>query len=77
MVKLAWRATKFLTRTGFNLARDGAKRGIARVQNRKRDDVKNETIDADYTLREWRVWSVKPEQDAQEKTERVNWGPKK
>lgn len=77
VASLAWRATKFLARKGFNLAKDGTKRGIERVQNRNREDVKNETIDADYNLREWRVWSKQADADTAAKTERVTWGSKK
>lgn len=76
MAKLVWRATKFLARTGFSIASNGTKRGIERVQNWQRDDVKNETIDADYRVSDWRVYS-KSEPEKQAKTDRVTWGPKK
>src|SRR2546423_15600116 len=77
MAKLAWRATKFLARTGFSLASNGTKRGIERVQNWKRDDVKNETIDAEYKVSDWRVYSRTPEPETKSKTEKVSWGTKK
>lgn len=77
IAKLAWRATKFLTRAGFELARRGAESGIERVQQRNKQNVKNETIDADYKLREWRVWSAPSDKTEQAKTNRVNWGSKK
>ena len=76
VAKLAWRATKFLTRAGFNLARTGAKRGLEQIQNRNTQDVKNETIDADYKLRDWRVWSSKPEPRAPDKSGNISWGKK-
>lgn len=77
MANLAWRATKFLARKGFNIAKDGTKRGIERVQNRNKEDIKGETIDADYRLREWRVRGDKVEPEKTVKTEKVSWGPKK
>ena len=76
MAKLAWRATKFLARKGFNLASNGTKRGIERVQNWQREDVKHETIDAEYRVSDWRVYS-KSEPETKAKTDRVTWGPKK
>src|SRR6202521_3035099 len=72
MAKLAWRATKFLTRKGFDLARNGAQRGIEHFQNRNKADVRNETIDAEYKLREWRTWSAKPEPAPQEKNDGIH-----
>lgn len=77
IAKLAWRATKFLTRAGFDLARRGAEGGLERIQQRGKQDVKNETIDADYRLRDWRVWSAPSEKTEQAKPHRVNWGSKK
>jgi hypothetical protein len=77
MARLAWRATKFVTHWGFNLARRGARRGIERVKQRNQEDVKNETIDGEYKLREWRVWSAQSDKAEQPKTERVSWGSKK
>lgn len=74
---LAWRATKFLARKGFNIARDGTKRGIEKVQKRHQEDVKNDTIDADYKVSEWRVWSARTDKEKTAKTERVEWGGKK
>lgn len=74
---LAWRATKFLARKGFNIARDGTKRGIEQMQNRNKEDVKNETIDGDLALRDWRVYSTKTVPEKKEKTERASWGSKK
>jgi hypothetical protein len=50
MARLAWRATKFFARTGFNLALAGTLRGIENVQNRNKQDVKNEMIDGDYSV---------------------------
>lgn len=91
MALLTWRVTKFLARTGFGLARASAARGIERMQNRNKEDVKNETIEGEYsmtpndtdtadartTLRGWRVYSDKPEVAADQKTERLSWGSKK
>lgn len=91
MALLTWRVTKFLARTGFGLARASAARGIERMQNRNKEDVKNETIEGEYsmtpndtdtadartTLRGWRVYSDKPEAAADQKTERLSWGSKK
>lgn len=83
IAKLAWKATKILTRAGFNLAKRGAQTGIDRVrhervrQERKAADVKSETIDGEYKLREWRVWSKGSDKTEQTKTERVHWGSKK
>lgn len=76
MAKLAWRATKFLTRAGLRLARSSAQRGMEQIQKRTQPDAKNETIDAEYNLREWRVWSHADPKPT-EPTERVHWGPKK
>lgn len=76
MAKLAWRATKFLTRASINLARTSAKRSLEQIQNRNTQDVKNETIDADYKLREWRVWGAKPEPPSPDKNGDMRWGKK-
>jgi hypothetical protein len=91
MANLAWRATKFLARTGFQMALSGTRRGIERLQTRNRQDVKGETIDAEYNvphedrgastvaperLRDWRVWSA-PAREPEEKPGGVSWGSKK
>lgn len=75
VAKLAWRATKFLTRAGFRLARQGVERGVESIQNRNTQDVKNETVDGEYKLREWRVWSAKSE-PTHDKTGGVSWSKK-
>lgn len=92
MANLAWRATKFLARTGFEIALSGTRRGIERLQTRNRQDVKSETIDAEYDVpradgsastvtrggsRDWRVWSAKPAQEPADKAGQAGWGPKK
>jgi len=56
MARLAWRATRALSRLGFRLARQGVEKGVQRVLHGEKD-VKRETIDGDYTLRGWRTWS--------------------
>lgn len=81
IAKLAWRATKFLTRAGFNFARRGAERGIERVRQHKAVDVKNETIEGEYQVKpratnDWRVWSQEPDTPT-DKTERLRWNSKK
>lgn len=83
IAKLAWRATKFLTRAGFNLARRGAENGIRRVRNRQTQDVKNEMIEGEYEVpqnraaNDWRLWNGTRETTARDKTERLHWGTKK
>src|SRR4051794_26042670 len=72
MARLAWKATKFLTRTGFNLAKRGAKSGIERVeQQRKAQAIRNETIDAEYRLREWRAGGAASDKAEPPKSEGV------
>jgi hypothetical protein len=50
MARLAWRATKFFARTGFNLAVRSAKRNMHRAPNRNKQNVKSEMIDGDYIV---------------------------
>ena len=90
MARLAWRATKFLARQGFNLALSSTKRGIDRVQNRNHEDASHEMIEGDFQVKseetapalknrgatgEWRVWTAPPSSE-QDKTTRVSWGKK-
>lgn len=77
MAVLAWRVTKFLARTGFDLARAGAQRGYAHVQERKHTDVKNELIEGEYQVSEWRTWSKPTDRDTSKQSEPLRWGPKK
>lgn len=87
MAKLAWRATKFLTRAGFNLARRGAASGIERVRSRERarktTDVKNEMIEGEYQVippratSDWRVWKQEQNVPPKDKTERLRWDSRK
>lgn len=77
IARLTWRATKFLTRAGVQLAWRGAQGGLARVRERAKTDVKNETIDGEYQISEWRVWSKKPEPDKTERAQPLRWGTKK
>lgn len=91
MAGLAWKATKFLARQGFNLALSSTKRGIDRVQNRNRHDVSHEMIEGDFQVKtdpaapsgknpgitsDWRVYST-PSASEKENTVRVTWGKKK
>jgi hypothetical protein len=91
MARLAWRATKFFARTGFNLALSRARRSVDRAQNRDKDDVKNETIDGDYSvpsevvnklppqparLNDWRVYSQPSPHADKPDQERIRWGKK-
>jgi hypothetical protein len=50
MTRLAWTATKFFARIGFNLARSGVKRGVERVQHRSGANVRNETVEGEYAV---------------------------
>jgi hypothetical protein len=88
MAALAWRATKFLARTGLSLAVRGTRRGLERMQTGRREDVKGEMIEGEYRvphdesvaagetrapLRDWRVWSA-TEGGESPGTRRVDWG---
>lgn len=55
----------------------GIRRGKEYVQNRRQEDVKRETIDAEYKPRDWRVWSRTPEAQSKPESERIRWGTKK
>lgn len=86
MAKLAWRATKFVTVLGIRFAWRGAQRGIERVKEHNRVDVKDATIDGDYLIpqpdapenfpptREWRVWSGAADDDSSETNTALHWG---
>jgi ribosomal protein L40E len=91
IARLAWRATKFFARQGFNLALSGTKRGIDRVQNRNKEDVTHEMIEGDFQVQadqtappeqtrgvtsDWRVWSAPPNAEP-DKVTRLSWGKKK
>ncbi|MBI4672259.1 MAG: hypothetical protein HY741_11420 [Chloroflexi bacterium] len=86
MAILAWRATKFMTRWGIQLARRGAQRGIEKIRARPRVNVQDQTIDGDYEIpqpaapenfppaREWRVWSGAADDDTSEAKTTLHWG---
>jgi len=86
MAKLAWRATKFVTVLGIRFAWRGAQRGMDRIKERDRADVKDTTIDGDYLVpqpdapenfppaREWRVWSGTPQGDSDDSDTTLHWG---
>jgi hypothetical protein len=82
LAKLAWRATKSLTRAGFHFARRRAENGIERLRQRNFHNVKNELIEGEYEVpppraaNDWRVWSSSPESQAQDEKERLHWGTK-
>lgn len=72
---LAWRATKFIARWGFNAAVKGARASVERAQHHgDAPDPRTETIEGDYTLREWRAWTKPVEPTESERAERITWG---
>ncbi len=90
MARLAWRMTKFFARTGFDLALGGARRGVDRVRQHGKHDVKHETIDGDIVpaesptapssqptrLNDWRVYSKPSAQNDAADSERISWSKK-
>lgn len=71
--RLAWRATKFLTRAGLVIAIRSARAGIQSIRAARSQDVKRETIDGEFIvpaepparttrpLEDWRVWTNSPD----------------
>lgn len=92
MAKLAWRVTKFMTVMGVSLAWRGAARGVEKIRESHSGNVKNETIEGDYSVpsadppaappgkfppaREWGTLSGDTDDNSTESKTSLHWGPK-
>ncbi|GIL15721.1 MAG: hypothetical protein BroJett039_08940 [Chloroflexota bacterium] len=89
-LRVAWRATKFMTVMGATLAWRGARRGIETIRASRRGSAQHATIEGDYVTspiespaaaaeqfsaaREWRVWSGDSVDDSAAPPTTLRWG---
>ncbi len=89
-LRVAWRATKFMTVMGATLAWHGARRGVEKIRASRRGNAQHATIEGDYVAspaessaasveqfsaaREWRVWSDDNADDSAPPLTTLHWG---